>query len=417
MDCDPYLTRTDAMKPHKETHTDTATDFLASLGIEPREDVNTPGYWDACRAMIRQAGGDPEIALPGSDPMAREVGNLYFLTPEIAAHFLAADFPRLTEVFAFLSGMPLISPSTSRVAEVGGGPGLVSLWLATRHPQTQFTVFDYAENTLDVGRIWAKRLGVGNIHHELASYDELGSGVPLDGSFDLVLGLGALDLSMRAPLHKKVLSLSEHTLDLKARKTKTLHAFCKACATLLKPGGLLYFSQGSITDLGLLSLFDAFRAHNLGINWEHTKVVGEGNGPAFTLKAFHILAQPGLSGIFSSAKEDLQTFLYSAKHKEFSHKLVLGHADFESWLGLLKEGTRLADIQVQRHDGTAERHAVFVKNGILGFFSSTSGGVRSGYIHSAASFAPCCRRLAGIVGAYQKKNVTITEAYWHPIFT
>ena len=88
-------------------------------------------------------------------------------------------------------------------------------------------------------------------------------------------------------------------------------------------------------------------------------------------------ARPHLSTVFSSAHEDFKT--------------------------LLSDGSKLADFKIKRQDFTLERHSIYVKEGLLGFFSATSKGIRSGFVYHAAAFAPCCRRMAGVVAAYRRR--------------
>lgn len=391
------------------------SEFLTCLGLLSHENVNTPSYWEACWSKIRRAGGEPDAILKTNEPMARDVGNMYFMTPEIACHFLAADLPRLHRVLENLETTDIIPPSATHVAEIGGGPGIVSLWLAREHPEVAFVVYDYAENPLKVGRQWARLLGVTNVTYREKSYRQLAEEKP-EQAFDLVLGLGSLDLNLEPPKGKHGLSLEEHTIHDKDAKVVTLHEFSRACSRLLKPNGFLYFTQGSFNDLGLLCLFDAFRKHNLGVNWEHTRVRGEGEGPSFSIKEILIVACPDLPSVFNSAVEDTQTFLFSGKVKEFREKTVLGYADFDAYLSLLSDGCKLADIKTRHGDNTTERHCIYVKSGLLGFFSSNSRGMRSGFVYSAASFASCCRKLLGVIQASESRNIRITEAYWHPIF-
>lgn len=403
------------MNEKADTASTRIADFLTCLGLSSQETVNTPSHWERCWSKIRKAGGEPETTLRTNEPMGRDVGNMYFMTSEIACHFLAADLPRLRRVLENLESLCIIPPSATHVAEIGGGPGIVSLWLAREYPGVEFVVFDYAENPLKVGRHWARQLGVTNVTYREKSYRQLAEEKP-GQTFDLVLGLGALDLNLKPLEGPPGLSLAEHAIPAKDAKVVTLHEFSRACSRLLKPGGFLYFTQGSFNDLGLLCLFDAFRANNLGVNWEHTHARGEGEGASFSIKEILIVACPGLPSVFASAVEDTQTFLYSGKCDGFHGKTVLGYADFDAYLALLTDGCKLADIKTRHGDNTTERYSIYVKCGLLGFFSSNTKGMRSGFLDSAASFASCCRKLLGVVQAGQSRNIQITEAYWHPIF-
>ncbi len=90
--------------------------------------------------------------------MSRAVVNMYFMTPEIACKFLATDIPRLLQVLENIEFLDIIPSSATHIAEIGGGPGIVSLWLAQKYPKIEFKVYDYAENPLKIGQKWARKL-------------------------------------------------------------------------------------------------------------------------------------------------------------------------------------------------------------------------------------------------------------------
>lgn len=170
-------------------------DFLHTLGISHTDQVKEPSYWQACRQAIRDAGGKPEAVLSGGDTMGIPVVDMYFMTESIACTFLAADVPRLYQVLEAFETRNIIPESAGRIAEIGGGPGIVSLWLARKHPEIRFTVYDHAPNPLSLGKKWADRLGLTNIDYIRASYKELAENGG-NTRQDLVLGLSVLDLQI-----------------------------------------------------------------------------------------------------------------------------------------------------------------------------------------------------------------------------
>lgn len=386
--------------------------FFQRLGLNRDADVGSASYWESLNRKIQAATGKPVWETDHSDPMSQSVVDLFFSTPGIAASFLATDLPRLTQVLMALDTLPGFPSEPKTVAEVGGGPGIASLWLARSFPDAVFTVYDQSENALRVGEIWAKALSIANVRYEKATYRELAQCNPPKGA-DLILGLGALNLMVTGP--QLSATLDPETLASPLREV--ISDFAGACRSLAGPGGVIYFSQGSFNDSGLLCLFDGFRQNGLGIDWRHTLCVGEGDGPGFSFKAIHLFAQPGRPSVFTSAREDLQTFLFSGKMARFSDKILLGYGDFESWLGLLSDGTKLADIEARHLDGRHERHTVYVKSGMLGFFSTHSRGGRSGFVYNAASFEAAVGRLSGIVQQYNEKKITLIRVSWHAYFS
>lgn len=390
-------------------------EFLSSLGISYIENVNEESYWQKCWQDIRDAGGDPEKTLSAGDPMSRAVVNMYFMTPEIACKFLAADTPRLLQLIESVEYLNFIPPSATQVAEIGGGPGIISLWLAKKYPGIQFKVFDYAENPLKIGKKWATKLGIKNISFERKSFKKLATEKITD-KYDLVMGLSVLDLKINQSENTPHLSITENADYGENKNIELLNEFTKASANLLKKNGLSYFSQGYFNDLGLYNLFNSLRESKLGIDWEMSRARGEGEGSAFSFKEIHIFSRSGLPSVFTSAYEDTQTFLYRGAINSFDKKIILGFSDFETYLDLLSTGVKLSDIEVDRGDQVIERFSIYVKSGMLGFFTSNSSGSRSGYVYSAAAFIASCNQLQSVINTYKSKNIKITKEYWHPFF-
>jgi SAM-dependent methyltransferase len=385
--------------------------FLDELGIGSGAGVETPEYWQALHREIEAVTGRPIDPADLRDPMGQTMVDLFFTHPAIAGKFLAADRPRLTQILMTVSDLPGFPGHIEQAADVGGGPGIVCLWLARRYPEARFTVFDRSDKALSVGRIWARTLGLSNVHYEKASYADLAGSLTPE-RFDLVLGLGALNLMLSLKDGQPHLCADADPSSLAGHEP--LNDFVTACRRLLTPDGLLYFSQGSFNDLGLLGLFDALRSRDLGVDWTYSHALGDGEGAAFSLTALHLFARPGRGTVFRDARDDLAVLLYASKMARFSDKIVLGHGDFEAWLGLLSDGITLADIRAVQADGRRERFTLYVKSGMLGFFSSHSQGGRSGFIYNAAAYESTVARLRGIVDHYRKQNVTLDSIAWHP---
>jgi hypothetical protein len=179
-----------------EGRLDAVNAFLTQLGLQPEEGIDTPEYWEALHREIAKVADVSAEAPDLSDPMGEAMVDLFFTTADTARKFLAADMPRLTQLLMTLDTLPGFPEAPGNIAEIGGGPGIVSLWLAKAYPLSRFTVYDRSANALAVGREWARTLGVTNVRYEKASYQLLAEPNPPE-RFDLVLGLGALDLNIR----------------------------------------------------------------------------------------------------------------------------------------------------------------------------------------------------------------------------
>src|SRR5947209_2470258 len=111
----------------------TPKDLLTSFGIEkpPKGGVFTQSFWNE----IRSKGVNPEML--GEDGFRPEAASVYFYDVEIARKSLSHDYHRLCEAMADFSRIHGFPEQPKRIAEMGCGAGMISLWLAREHPDAQ----------------------------------------------------------------------------------------------------------------------------------------------------------------------------------------------------------------------------------------------------------------------------------------
>ena len=115
--------------------------FLAELGIlrVSPEQVFTPEYWQ----MVSEAGGDPR-ELEKHGPFSSEAGKVFFVTEEVASSLFQRSTAGSRGCLTSSIASQELFPSRGAVADLGGGVGIVSLYLARCHPRCRATVYDHA---------------------------------------------------------------------------------------------------------------------------------------------------------------------------------------------------------------------------------------------------------------------------------
>lgn len=388
-------------------------DFFLRIGVNTDQNPLEHEFWADLWKKIKDKGVDPHNILENCHPMSPEVADLYFMDDEIGLKFLSADFKRFEMILMTIENHEGFMVSPERIIEIGGGPGIVSLWLAKKFKEAACIVYDISENAIKLGRLIANRLGIENIEYRKAGYHEL-SKTKSHEKGDLILGLSSLFLKVIPEKESEHFSADADNSSFSCPARMMTTDFVKACSNLVREKGLIYFSQGAFNDLGLLTLFSALRNNRLGIDWKLTKAMGEGRGSDFSFREIHIFARQGMPSIFRNAREDLRTFLYSGKAVDGHDIELIGHADYEAWLGLLSDGIKISEIVVKKDHQIHEKFILVCKSGVIGFFSASSSGRRSGFVGAASDFIRAGNRLKSAVDKYTQNGIEIISEYWHP---
>jgi hypothetical protein len=130
--------------------------FLHELGIKP----NRKGKYSARYQQI--IGQLPaKEANQGTDIMSVEEMNPLFIDEEIAVETLGGNFDRLANSMERLDVSPIFKKGRlERVCELGGGTGIIGMWLAKNGKCDFCEVVDHADNPLGIGRKWAERFSM-----------------------------------------------------------------------------------------------------------------------------------------------------------------------------------------------------------------------------------------------------------------
>jgi tRNA1(Val) A37 N6-methylase TrmN6 len=286
----------------------TPVGFLAELGILQKspEQVFTADYWK----MVGEAGGDRrDLDLHG--PFSAEAGSVFFVTEEVAKHSLSAEYWSFLGTLDFFQGITKTLPKPRRLADLGGGIGIVSLYFARCNPECQATVYDHAPQQLELGRKWAAERGIHNIKFVRATYKELAAG-PQGSGNDLVLFLRGLDLRISAPKSDDKSLMIENCPRARPKPFTDLKTAIAALARLMSPEGI-----GVIAAVwsawGLVHLFEACRCAGLGVDWRLSRYELELQDGKLVLGDGYIFVRKGMPHLGKDSYEDAQGFLSASK--------------------------------------------------------------------------------------------------------
>lgn len=259
----PKRSEKPALTPHQ---------FLRDLGLQKR-----PGLEQGSEewiAAVRQAGADATV-LDEEDGFTAAGSNVLFADERIARVTLSRDFDRYREHLKALREFWNFPAAPRRISEIGGGAGIISLYLAQQYPGALVSVYDWADAPLMIGRKWAEERGVRNIQYQKASYEQLASGAgPVVEPNDVVLLYYGLPLNADPPAGTEMFSYWEVFEKTGVSPPPDMHFAAAAVSRLLNRDGLGIIC-GNWTPWGAVHFFDALRKTDLGIDWSRSFVEGE----------------------------------------------------------------------------------------------------------------------------------------------
>ncbi len=248
----------------------TAARFFRSIGLVPVEEEDFT-------QKLEEHGGAPWIedwtrALDEAerDPLA--IVRFFHQDFARASLGFGLDFERLCRAAALLASLE--GPGAGRVLDLGGGGGQLAYWMRRLWPGARITVAD--PMPVDLGRAWARRLGIASIEFVVTSLPRL-EGLE-EGVSDLVILSSVLDLTLRAnggPGFPLELS------DDRARDAVTsgLLEVWRSVGRMLAPGGsLIVLEELTATRLELLDT--SLSAAGLGLRRELSRLDPHREGPS-----------------------------------------------------------------------------------------------------------------------------------------
>jgi hypothetical protein len=264
--------------------------FLYRLGIENRS--HAEGH--NCPALHNET-------LPPSedlkfDSMAPSYMDALFKGEQLARETLGQNFKRLQNSMRRLRNAPVFgSGPLSRVAELGGGAGVLGMWIVGCGLARDCEIYDHAANPLAVGKQWAEKLGLATVSFHEISYAQIASTLQ-NKNCDFVFAEHAVQLNN----YPNIWDESDHEIhECHAFFSRRYHELAAAISALLKPGCGAFIGYGVATPWALELLCEALRSHNLAIDWSLTT----------NRDGLQLYVHDKVSPILNSAREEAQALV------------------------------------------------------------------------------------------------------------
>lgn len=241
--------------------------FLQKLGIIEVSSEKEPSW---VQEDFEAAGYDEARCREIEDSFGEEAIDLMFCTERTGRHFLSTNYARILDS---MRGIESAAPRSAKiVAELGGGTGILAMWLAIQNPGSVYHVLDHSTNTLALGKKWAKEQGISNISFHKCSYAQIATGELKELECDFAFADQALRLTLHLRRANLDFPLHWETLDAMYDDGVGVATseFIKAGNALLDPEGEFFVANGSLTFESMYMVARAARECGLRINWERT---------------------------------------------------------------------------------------------------------------------------------------------------
>jgi hypothetical protein len=282
--------------------------FLRQLGIKriPPDQV----FPDRFREEAERAGGTPaDYDMHGW--FAPPIEDDFYVTEAMAKRSLGAGYECFLRTLENLTPEVGFPVAPRRVADLGGGTGVVSLYLAARHPASRIVVYDHWPRQLELGRMWARERRLSNIRYVDATCQQLASRTK-PGANDLALCFRGLDLRIARPGTNDILPAVDASFPAHPRPRADVLEAMAALAGLLSADGVGVI-ECPWSGLGLVHLFEAIRRAGLGVDWRWTRCY---RCPSLIRRGIgrnHVFVRRGMPHLGSDSREDATAYIASAR--------------------------------------------------------------------------------------------------------
>jgi hypothetical protein len=263
--------------------------------------------------------------VPDSDIMNAALMDSSFADEEIARELLNDNFDRLANSMDRISKSRIFSKGKlQRIGELGGGTGIIGMWLTINNLCEQCEIFDHAQNPLSIGSKWATNLSLKNVAFHHISYAELAVNGSQNCEFAFAehgVDLGYipkhLDWSQNSP--------AENDFQIFRRYKELAGALKK----ILLPTGIGLIGGGVPSPASLSLLCTALREQQLFIDWELSSNVS----------GFLLYVRPQGQIIINSPEDEALAILADAVPSRKIHP-----AEARSLEIMFRQGTKFAEI-------------------------------------------------------------------------
>ncbi|QDU98800.1 Methyltransferase domain protein [Lignipirellula cremea] len=365
-----------------------------------------PKYWK----LIRDAGGN-RGDLDKYGPFSPQAGNVFFITEEVAKRSLSAEYEWFLSSLGSLENAIGDLPTPSRIADMGGGVGIASLYLARVYPDCHVTVYDHSPGQLEIGSKWARRSGTQNIEFAEASYKEVAEGRErLDNN--VVLFLRGLDLRMPAP------GTRDTSLDIKQcphsrpQLSQELENALGAMSRLLSPQGIGIVAA-TWSAWGLVNLFEACRHAGLGVDWQQSYFSTEERDGKLVPGDGLIVVRRGIPHLGKDSYEDAQGYVCPLIFR--GEPETLSQEELESQLSDFIDADQILFAEGMSPSDGAEGVRLMQKDGILLLVSSEAGQDCAGMIRSLTGIGEILELAQAYLDDWQDGGEVLTFKIKEPL--
>ena len=359
--------------------------FLYRLGIKNRSHGQSEDS-SALDNALPVSNGDLKF-----DAMSPSAIDALFTSEELARETLGGNFKRLENSMRRLSKSPVFrGGSLDQVSELGGGTGVLGMWLADCRLCRHCEIYDHAANPLSIGKEWAKKLDLSTVSFHQSSYADIAS-AQRARNCDFVFAEHAIELSN----YPDIWDENDHDArECHAFFGRRYYELAAAVSALLKPGAVALIGHGIAAPWALELLCNALRSQDLVINWSLTN---NGNG-------FQLYIREGGDLILNSAREEALALVC-----EMMDMRLLPQPEISSQEEIFGDGNLYLQLRFQAGD---EKGEILVKQkaGLAFFLERGSDGHESARLASAGHIA--CLVEEGLAVVNRTKNCVITHNLW-----
>ena len=362
--------------------------FLRSLGLKSlsKKTVYDAKYLKLLEAaggdpsILEAAGGDPSIQVDSTFSPEEEMDQM-FLTEELARRTLSGDYQRILKTLKAFNSFVNLPKHPQKISDIGGGCGIFSMWLAKSYPKASLVVYDRSKQSLEIGALWAERLGLDNIQFRRTTYNELASTESAHDN-DIVFVAQGLDTDISPDQEADLYFFSTAPADLYEKYSERFRPIASVYSNLLKPKGVGIFI-GPCSEWGYVCLFGEMKKNGFGVDWDSTYARGEVKKTDTLISDSYVFFRKGMPTISDSGSEDARALYTCAKY--YGKNYEIGNAELESYAELFSDGTELARFELEWKTGGRLLVRVLQKAGLILTIHTSTLGNRKGWLHSAAS--------------------------------
>src|ERR1700724_2231454 len=213
----------------------TPTEGLECSALDALDIRRANGLSDEQEEQIRAAGYDLDKILLEQGITAEALHEAMFLNEEIARTTLGTNHERIiASIENYNDTIAMLRPS--KIVDLGGGCGFTCFDAAKTWRDCKFVVCDRSRNPLEIGRVWAERLGLTNVSFERLDFRDANLDSILGSDNDLVVFEFVFSLGFELQEEADVIGHTSVGLETAAQLLNTTGKVCVRFAEFSEHG-------------------------------------------------------------------------------------------------------------------------------------------------------------------------------------